>query len=88
MQIDLIQEARSEAVRGDRKRAVKMLEQASRLSPRSPRPHQILCGILPEIGRQREALKHCQMWSAKESNPSYRVHAKARIDKLRRDLGL
>ena len=84
---DLVREATNKAVRGDRLGAVEMLEQASRLAPNSPRPHRVLCGILPQLGRQREALKHCQIWAARESNPSYKVHARRQVEQVRQSLG-
>lgn len=84
---DLVSGAKSEIVRGNKLRAVNMLKRAVKVRPQSKTPHQILCGVLPGLGRQRDALVHCQMWAARETNPSYKVRAKDRIRKIEESLG-
>lgn len=84
---DLVKSARQELVRGDRHEVVRLLKQALKLRPDSKTPRQMLCGVLPNIGRQREALKQCQIWAAKETNPSYKLRAKNKVAELRQALG-
>lgn len=84
---ELLSAARTELVRGDRREVVRLLKDALKVRPNSKTPRQMLCGVLPNIGRQREALKQCSMWAAKETNPSYKQRAKNKVAELRQALG-
>ena len=84
---ELLNAARKELVNGDRREMVRLLKDALKVRPNSKTPRQMLCAVLPNIGRQREALKQCSIWAAKETNPSYKQRAKNKVADLRRALG-
>ncbi len=82
----LMSEALTLMARGQRRQAVRLLEQAQRLKPGAHRTHQRLCAILKPMGKLQKALHHCKMWLAKEPNGSYKPAIRRQIQLLEADL--
>jgi pSer/pThr/pTyr-binding forkhead associated (FHA) protein len=83
----LLNDAQKETVKGNRRKAVELLRQALRQRPGSKKPHQQLCGVLPRLGRQSEALRHCRNWAARERNAAFQVRAREQVRRLEEALG-
>jgi len=82
----LMKEALTLMARGQRRQAVKLLEQAHRLRPGAHTPHQRLCAIYKPMGKLSKALHHCKMWLAKETNGSYKPAIRRQIQLLEAEL--
>ena len=82
----LMTEALTLMARGERRQAVKLLEQAHRLRPGAHTPHQRLCAIYKPMGKLSKALHHCKMWLAKETNGGYKPAIRRQILLLEAEL--
>lgn len=83
----MVREARRLIVQGHRKKAVDLLNATVRAHPTLKTPRQLLCGVLPQIGRLREALKQCQGWAKRETNPAYKTRAVEQVEQIKESLG-
>ncbi len=82
----LMKEALRLVARGERSKAVELLEKAQRMRPSDQRPHQRLCAIYRPMGRLEKALHHCKMWLALEKNGSYKPAIRRNIQQLEAEL--
>lgn len=84
---ELISEVKVLVVQGRSKKAYELLLKARKMRPNAKSPHQQLCVVLPKLGRQRDALRHCRTWAAKERNPGFKERARAHIRRLEEERG-
>ncbi len=82
----MMKEALRLVARGERIKAVELLETAHRMRPSDHRPHQRLCAIYRPMGRLEKALHHCKMWLALEKNGSYKPAIRRNIQQLEAEL--
>ena len=83
---ELMKDALRHVARGERAKAVELLEKAEKMRPSDQRPHQRLCAIYRPMGRLEKAKHHCKMWLALEQNATYKPAIRKTIEQLEAEL--